>query len=564
MSSRSALRAIATLSLCLGLGLARAQDSEPYDADPPDRAARLSIIQGDVSMQPVGEQDWAPAILNRPLTTGDNLWTGQNSRAEIQVGAAAIRLNGETGFSFLNVDNDTIQMRMTAGVISVRVRALDENELVEVDTPNVALSLLRPGSYRVEVNDGGDTTVVKISEGEAEASGSGESVVVREQQVATFRGTGQFAAQFGTLSEADEFDSWNLDRDRRDYLAASSQTAEHVSPEVTGYEDLDDNGTWSSEAGYGYVWTPTRVAAGWSPYRYGRWSWVAPWGWTWIDDAPWGYAPFHYGRWAQVRNRWCWVPGPRHARAVYAPALVRWAGDGRAAWYPLGPREVYVPWQRFSPRYVERVNVTNTMIVRQTVHEAYQNRARNVAYHNRVMPGAVTTVTRARVRPPPPAVVNRQVVVRQTPPRATADRTIRTQDHGVRQRSIVSETVNMNRAERPPRPERPVKDMAPRAQPAVPDRRAAPELEQRREAEILQRRVQQQVQEHRQREPATSHPRAERPQVARPQVARPQVSRPQVARPQDSHPDRSTTRPPADAKPQPPRRQDDGSRPQRN
>src|SRR4051794_25128835 len=113
------VRGIATLSLCLVLGLARAQDNEPYDPDPPDRAARLSLIEGDVSMQPAGEEDWAPALVNRPLTTGDKLWTDGNARAEIYVGEAAVRLDGDTGFSFLNVDDDTIQMRMTAGVISV-------------------------------------------------------------------------------------------------------------------------------------------------------------------------------------------------------------------------------------------------------------------------------------------------------------------------------------------------------------------------------------------------------------------------------------------------------------
>ncbi len=246
---------------------------------------------------------------------------------------------------------------------------------------------------------------MKVSEGEAEAEASdgAQHVIVQAQQVATFTGTEQLATQFDSLGAPDEFDSWNQDRDRRNYLATSSQTAQYVSPDVTGYEDLDDNGTWSSEAEYGYVWTPSRVAADWSPYRYGRWAWISPWGWTWIDDARWGYAPFHYGRWAHVRNRWCWVPGPRHTRAVYAPALVGWVGGPRAtyagsfggvAWFPLGPREVYVPARRFSPRYVERVNVTNTMIVRRTVNEVYNNRAANVTYRNHAVPGAVTAVSR--------------------------------------------------------------------------------------------------------------------------------------------------------------------------
>src|SRR4029079_18322212 len=92
------------------------------------------------------------------------------------------------------------------------------------------------------------------------------------------------------------------------------------------------------------VWMP-RVRAEWVPYRYGHWAWVEPWGWTWIDDAPWGFAPFHYGRWAYVRGGWVWAPGVMVARPVYAPALVAFVGVGGAsvAWFPLGPREVYVP-----------------------------------------------------------------------------------------------------------------------------------------------------------------------------------------------------------------------------
>ncbi len=457
---RATVRTMAALSLCLVFGLARGQ----VDADPPDRAARLSLIRGDVSLQPAGEEEWTTAILNRPLTTGDRLWTDQAARAEIQVGQAAVRLGSNTGFSFLNVDDDTIQMRLTAGVINVRVRALTD-EQIEIDTPNLALSLLRPGNYRVEVNGDGDTTVVKVSEGEAEASGGERTEVVRAGEAATFTGTEQLATHFGALGAPDEFDDWSLERDQR---SASSQAAQYVAPDVTGSEDLDANGTWSTDDEYGNVWTPTRVSVDWSPYRYGRWVWVSPWGWTWIDDAPWGYAPFHYGRWAHVRNRWCWVPGPRHVRAVYAPAVVGWVGGGGVAWFPLGPREVYVPGRRFSHRYVERVNVTNTVIINRThITEIYNNRARNVPYRNRVA-GAVTAVTRnaftsaqrtgdhrvriddreltrtrgaavapqiqpvresrlgvseavrRNVRVPPQTVANRQVIVKREPPPSAA------------------------------------------------------------------------------------------------------------------------------------------------
>lgn len=377
------------------LGVAQAQDDDAYEADPPDRAARLSYLDGDVSMQPVGEEDWAPAMLNRPLTTGDKLWTDRNSRAEIQVGPAAVRLDSDTGFSFLNVDDDTIQMRMTAGVISVSVRELPGNEHIEIDTPNIALNILRPGTYRVEVNDAGDTTVVKISEGEAEATGPGQlNVIVHAQETVSFIGEEDLTTRYARLGAPDRFDDWALERERRgDRLASNS--SRYVGSDVTGYEDLDEYGTWSSEPEYGYVWTPRRVAIGWSPYSFGRWVWVRPWGWTYVDDYAWGYAPFHYGRWAHVRNRWCWVPGPRHVRAVYAPALVGWRhGGGRVGWYPLGPREVYVPGRRFSHRWVERVNVHNTVIVNRTViRDTYDRRGRNPNNRYRNAPGAVTVVS---------------------------------------------------------------------------------------------------------------------------------------------------------------------------
>ena len=465
-TSFRALRGLAALSLCFVFGLAYAQADAYPDADPPDRAARLSYLEGDVSLQPAGEEEWAAAIVNRPLTTGDKLWTDQGARAEIQVGRAAVRLGSGTGFSFLNVDDNTIQMRVTAGVINVSVRDLAGNEHIEIDTPNLSLSLLRPGNYRVEVNDNGDSTIVKVSEGMAEANGGSQNAVVHAQQVVTFNGVDQVIAQIGTLGAPDEFDSWSLERERREERAETSQTARYVAPDVTGYEDLEDNGTWNSEPEYGYVWTP-RVAIGWAPYSYGRWAWVSPWGWTWIDDARWGYAPFHYGRWAHVRNRWCWVPGPRHVRAVYAPALVGWGGShgGHVSWFPLGPREVYVPGRHYSRRYFERVNVANTTVNRSRFAHAIADRVEDTVYRNRVVPGGVTAVPRAtfasaghtganrlrvseqeqasslasaiapqitpvrasrsgerraNVRIPPQNIANRQVVVRRDPPPAAA------------------------------------------------------------------------------------------------------------------------------------------------
>ena len=331
-------RSLSLASIVLGaaLGLvtlfasAAASANETWSTEPPSRVARLSYTQGDVSLQAVDEDEWSAAEVNRPLTTGDRLWTEQDGRAEVQIGDAAIRMSSETGFYFLELDDNSVRLRMTAGVMNVRVRELHENDSFEIETPNLDVALLRPGNYRLEVNDAGDATVLKVSSGEAETTaGNGQTIIVHAQQQATFNGIERLAADIGTLGAPDSFDAWSLERDRRD---ESARSARYVSPDVVGYEDLDDHGTWQTVPEYGYVWYPTTVAVGWAPYRFGRWSWIFPWGWTWVDNEPWGYAPFHYGRWATVGGRWCWVPGPRHARPIFAP------GDSHLR--PVGPRPV--------------------------------------------------------------------------------------------------------------------------------------------------------------------------------------------------------------------------------
>src|SRR5713101_3929086 len=264
------------------------------DNDPPSRVARLSHLKGQVSFNPAGTEDWASADLNRPLTTGDKLWTDRDGRAELQAGSAALRLSGETGFSFLNLTDHIVQIRLTAGTLKVRLKRLDEDETFEVDAPNLAFSLMRPGEYRIDVHEAGDATVITVRSGEGEVTGGGEAFTVHAEQRVTFSGAEQLSSTVETAGDYDDFDDWCLDLDRR---GNSSKSPHYVSRDVIGYEDLDENGDWQPAPDYGYVWVPRTVVVGWAPYRYGHWVWIWPWGWTWVDEAPWGFAPFHYGRW---------------------------------------------------------------------------------------------------------------------------------------------------------------------------------------------------------------------------------------------------------------------------
>lgn len=376
------------------------------EQDPPGRVARLNYMDGDVSFQPGGESDWITAVLNRPLVTGDNLWADEDSRAEVHIGSTALRLGPKTGITLLEVSDRAAQIRLAQGSLILKVRHVDDEDSYEVDTPNVAFVVMQPGDYRIDVDPDGTRTEVNVWRGRGEVTGGGSSYTVVADQHATFTGTDQLTYDLGQISAGDGFDNWASERDRSE---DASDSANYVSREMTGYEDLDDYGDWSYVAGYGTCWRPRVVVAGWAPYRFGHWAWVGPWGWTWIADEPWGFAPFHYGRWAYGGTGWFWVPGSVAVRPVYAPALVAWVGGGPGSrfsfsfgagvgWFPLAPGEVFIPGYRVSRAYVDRVNITNTTVNVMRVTNVYNTSrsvtVNNVTYANRNVNGGVTVVSR--------------------------------------------------------------------------------------------------------------------------------------------------------------------------
>jgi hypothetical protein len=416
------LKVAGPLSVALAVALFAPQRASADDDDPPSRVARLSYAHGNVSFNPAGTDEWVSAVVNRPITTGDKLWTDNGARAELHIGSAAIRLSSNTGFSFLNLDDRTAQIRVTEGTLNVRVRSLGDDETFEIDTPNLAFTVLRTGSYKINVNEAGDTTFIEVRDGQGEVTGGGSAYTIHPREAGTFAGIDQLDADIQRFGDDDDdFDRWCNDRDRH---ADHSNSARYVSTDVIGYDDLDDYGGWRPVPEYGTVWFPHTTVVGWAPYRYGHWVWISPWGWTWIDDEPWGFAPFHYGRWVAVGGVWGWVPCPprpvavvgvAYVRPVYAPALVAWVGGPHfsvgiavgsgggvgVAWFPLGPRDVYCPSYHVSERYVQNVNVSNTTVINQThitnvYNNVYVNKTvsvTNVTYQNQTAPNAVTATS---------------------------------------------------------------------------------------------------------------------------------------------------------------------------
>ncbi|MBV8458313.1 MAG: hypothetical protein JO122_17060, partial [Acetobacteraceae bacterium] len=408
--------------------------SAQTSSDPPGRVARIQYMSGEVSLQPGGVNDWVAAEMNRPLTTSDRVWTDANSRAELNVGGAFIRMNSESSLTLTNVSNNTVQLEFDQGTLELTVQYLGAGQIYEVDTPNLAFTVMKPGVYRINVFPNEDETWVTVRKGYGEATGRGSAVKVKaDQQVRFSNGTSlQHTAE--AAPPPDGFDTWAAVRDKR---LDSSESAQYVSPGVIGYQDLDAYGAWQTVAPYGPVWVPYSVPVGWAPYRYGRWVWIAPWGWTWVDSAPWGFAPFHYGRWVYTGGYWGWAPGPyRFWSPYYAPALVGWIGSpgfgfgfGWGAgwgvgfnfgWCPLGWGEPFYPWYRgwygrgLSSIYIRNVNVTNTYITNVTniTNNYHHNTITSAHYANQNVSGAVTAASRwAIVRGEPINRVGREVPV---------------------------------------------------------------------------------------------------------------------------------------------------------
>ena len=365
----------AALGMLVALAALAAALPARADDDLPGRVGRVAELAGELFISPADAPDqWSPIGLNYPVTGGDNLWAGNDARAEIDFGAGQFRLAGNTNVHLSRLDDRQFALFIAQGRVSVRVRVLDAGEVAHIDTPNAQIVLTRPGLYRIDVSENRERTAVVVREGEANVMTAGGVQQVLPGQSAEIEGADPRFANVRNGLGSDGFDAWVANRDRRYYRSRSNN---YVSREMVGWADLEEHGTWSQVPEYGAVWYPTEVGADWAPYRNGYWAQVGGWGPTWVDYAPWGYAPSHYGRWAFIGNRWGWTPGAYVARPFWAPALVGWTGGAGWSfsvssgvpvygWVPLAWGEAYRPWwgrcsngcwQRYNRPYAVNVSV---------------------------------------------------------------------------------------------------------------------------------------------------------------------------------------------------------------
>lgn len=361
------------------------QGADQNAADPPARVGRLSYIEGQVLQFGEGHDDWVPAQLNFPVTSDTAFATGTDGRAEFDLGAATARIDFGTELDIVALDESNTDVRLPQGAVAMSLPNPSDgataSTVVTTSRGNVTLSA--PGHYNITAGTEDQPTVITVVDGLARVPDScGGNFVVGPGQSGTLTGNPNQPSFAIQTAQAGTFVTWARQRDQT--VTAAPPPPAQVSRQITGVTELSAYGSWQTEREYGAVWIPRHVAAGWRPYSDGHWSYIRPWGWTWIDSKPWGFAPFHYGRWVRIRDRWAWAPGTTTVAAdttpappVYAPALVVFAstedaqssnnsenetdnsgnGGPAVAWYPLGWDEPYVPPYRVSPTYIREVNV---------------------------------------------------------------------------------------------------------------------------------------------------------------------------------------------------------------
>jgi hypothetical protein len=461
MNKLSNARTLCTLgSVLFGLfsSLATAQVRDEY-GEIHQTVARISFLSGEVSFSRGDDpDDWQPADVNVPMTLGDRIYTGSRSRIELQIhGGDFVRLGARTDFAALDLTEETRQFSLRSGVASIRIRRLSDWEIFEIDTPNAAVTFERPGDYRVDVDEDGFTRV-SVRAGSATVAAGGGQIPLTAGEGMEIEGIDAPYYDIVALGGPDSWDRWVSGRDDRRHRTRSYQ---YVSADIVGADDLDEYGRWEQVRDYGWVWSPTDVAADWAPYRSGHWIWQDPWGWTWVSAEPWGWAPYHYGRWARVSSRWCWVPVAPAVRSIrYSPALVAFVGGGPGwsasvsvgsggfvGWFPLGPRDPFSPWWGDRSRVGYSSVGTNVAYVNRTYVTVVN---RNVFVSGGVVTGNIvrdrTVVSQVAVAPvlrgpipvvptrsslhaavrsdaataprPPAEIVSRMVVARTAPPPA--------------------------------------------------------------------------------------------------------------------------------------------------
>lgn len=323
------------------------------------RVGRVSFLTGEARIKRIGSDDWERVVLNLPIVEGDEIATDKGARLEIQFDKYQhVRLAENAFLKMVTLRDNAVAVSLSLGSMTVRIRALDKDGSFEIDAPRTTIAIQKAGAYRVDAGREGDSEirVAATDDGEARVYSENAGFLLRNGRSSRIfiegARTGEWEmADASTFS--DEFGDWSAARDAEIAKRLdSSYYGKYYDDDIYGADDLSSEGEWIDIPGYGNVWRPYASTISryvdWSPYRYGTWRWMSPYGWIWVNDEPWGWATYHHGRWFYYSGRWLWSPYGyyRPSRSWWYPALVSINFvSNNTCWYPL---PYHRPYRRFN------------------------------------------------------------------------------------------------------------------------------------------------------------------------------------------------------------------------
>ncbi len=349
-NAKNFLRAVFLVIPLLLAGNVFAVVYDDYTPEVTARVARIGFLRGEAQIRRADSQDWERATQNLPIVEGDQLATASGSRLEIQFNSQTyLRLAENSYLKIVSLKDEGIAVSLPEGTLSLRALSFDKaKSFFEIDAPQTTIAVQKAGMYRVDAGNknNSEMRIAVTDSGEARIYSENSGFMLRNGRSARLYLDGNFAGEWETGDAsryADEFDQWALDRDST--IAKRLRNAnydQYYDRDIYGAEDLSEYGEWVYTKKYGYVWKPYRDTtsryADWSPYRYGHWRWIPPYGWTWVNDEPWGWATYHHGRWIWDDGYWAWTPygQKRLRRSWWSPGLVVVTYSGSLiCWYPL-------------------------------------------------------------------------------------------------------------------------------------------------------------------------------------------------------------------------------------
>lgn len=297
-------------------------------ADSHARIVRLSYVEGDVEMDRHDDKGFQNAFSNMPVIEGARIWTRGDARAEIEMeDGSTLRLTPDTILEFREMrlrgdGSRSTLIDVQQGTIYVDNKSKND-DLRLIYSNSQQISPLKASHFRMEL----DQNQMRLSmfRGSVEViKDNGERVEVRKDETLNIDFTDPSRYYLAKGIDEGAFDSWDQERNDDRARAAQKQYASgYNSTYQYGWDDLYRYGYWDNIPGYGSVWRPYGVAAGWDPFWYGRWYYYPVYGWTWISPYSWGWLPYRYGSWVYYGGRgWYWSPGRVHNNWVSVTTVI--------------------------------------------------------------------------------------------------------------------------------------------------------------------------------------------------------------------------------------------------